>query len=349
VRFANRGAIDVYASKATIVNTVIVDNGGEPDVEAAGAGASLRLEYSAYGTVAASQSVAETIVTNACLSGVGADIFVGESLKLDTSSYNPVATDGMAQDATDYRDVAYGWQGGKNFSMGAYECPAPPTPEEAPVVAVVTNVWYHNRADGKYYPQVTLRFLGGNASLFETVTLQCDGNDYPLPQSCVDQLKTATTVGQEFVFGIDDAHWIPSGKDGFGFITGSPEEKAELMLFSVTNAARVAVKVVGEEHPITISSTPVAPVRTLKQKALSARSLPMTVTVPAQFEDFRVGEAISGRTTVPTSSTVYLYGCASLGGRWRSLGAVELDREGRFSVSVPSDVRFFRLNAEAAR
>jgi len=121
------------------------------------------------------------------------------------------------------------------------------------------------------------------------------------------------------------------------------------MLFSVVDPPRSSVVIIGQGHPIAISSTPVAPVRTSVQQALSARSLPLTVTVPASFEDFRVGESISGRTTVPTSATVILYGCAVLGGGWRSLGPVDLDAEGRFTASVPSDVRFFTLKAEVPR
>jgi len=354
VRFANRGAVSAYASRATIVNTVIADNGGEADVEAYGEGASLKLEYSAYGTVAASEAVKETIVTNACISGVEKSIFLGDTLLLDTSSPNPVASDGMEQDATDYRDVEYGWQFGTRYSMGAFECPAPPTPVDPPMVGISRVVWYHNRADGRYYPQITVRFLGGDASLFTTVTLRCDGKDYPLPQGCVDRLKKATTAGQEFVFGVDEAHWKPSANsaENFGYIVGwkTAAEKAELMLFSVEDPTRSSVTVIEEGHPIEIRSTAVAPVREESARTvLSACSLPMSVSMPAQFDDFRVGESISGRTTVPTSASVVLYGCTALGEAWRSLGPVELDAEGRFTVAVPSDVRFFQLKTEVPR
>jgi len=348
VRFANRGAVSVSGTRLALVNTVVADNGGAADVEAAGNG-SLTMACTAYGQVRASASVIATLVTNACLSGVGADVFRGNTLFLDTQAYNPVANEGRLQDATDYRNVHYGPEG--YASMGAYQCPAP---TDDPSVDIVNVAWYHNRGEGLYYPQVTLRFLGGDATRFSAVTLVCDGEEHALPSACVDRLKTATAPGQKFVFGVDESkgQWVPSKgtPEDFGYIVGwTAETKKEVMLFSVVDRARVAVTVVGTEHPVVLGSTAVAPLTAASPRRLSAGGLPMTVSVPAQFEDFRAGETISGRTMVPRSATVMLYGCAALGDDWVSLGQVEVDAAGRFTAFVPSESRFFQLKAEVLR
>ena len=102
-----------------------------------------------------------------------------------------------------------------------------------PVVEIVAIKWYHNRSDGLFYPQITLRFVGGDSSRIVRFALTCDGVDHELPASCVMVLRTAT-AGDEFVFGVDPATFVqyPGSPENWGFVP--PNDR----LFGVYDATR---------------------------------------------------------------------------------------------------------------
>ena len=102
-----------------------------------------------------------------------------------------------------------------------------------PVVEIAEIRWYHNRSDGLFYPQITLRFVGGDSSRIVRFIMTCDGVDHELPASCVMALRTAT-AGDEFVFGVDPASFVqyPGSPENWGFVP--PNDR----LFGVFDATR---------------------------------------------------------------------------------------------------------------
>ena len=107
------------------------------------------------------------------------------------------------------------------------------TPRPDPMVEIAEIRWYHNRSDGLFYPQITLRFVGGDPSRIVRFVLTCDGVDHELPAACVMALRTATT-GDEFVFGVDPATFVqyPGSPENWGFVP--PNDR----LFGVYDATR---------------------------------------------------------------------------------------------------------------
>lgn len=132
VRGSNGAAVAADRAKASLVNCVVVDN-GDTDITVFGDGSSFAAAYTAYGT--SRVAVGSSVATNACLSGLGAGIYRGGSLRLSSEKYNPVAALGLVQAAEDYDGVAYGSKP-QGYSMGAFECP---TPMDDPV-----NLWYNS-------------------------------------------------------------------------------------------------------------------------------------------------------------------------------------------------------------
>ena len=334
VRGANGSAVVADRAKATLVNCVVADN-GETDVSVFGEESSFSAAYTAYGT--ARVAVDSPVATNDCLSGLGAEIYRGGSLRLSSEKYNPVAALGLVQTALDHDGVAYGSKS-EGYSMGAFECP---TPKDDPVIEIVSVTWYHNRSDGLYYPRIEIRFVGGDASRISGVTLACEGTDHELPAADVTRLKTAT-VGQTFFFGVDP--------ESFTQFEGSPENWGVVQpkdrLFGVSEATRpvgFSVTVKG-----TLRIAEVVPIVESPRRMLAA-ARPRTVPVAARFLNFRVGEWISGQAESVTGAKITLFGCVALGSDWQEVGEIEMDDDGRFTAIVPEALRFFRLEAEVWR
>lgn len=334
VRGANGAAVVADQSQATLVNCVVADN-GETDVSVFGEGASFAAAYTAYGT--ARVQVGSPVTTNACLSGLGAEIYRGGSLRLSSEKYNPVAALGLVQTALDHDGVPYGSKS-EGYSMGAFECP---TPKDDPVIEIVDTAWYHNRSDGLYYPRLEIRFVGGDASRITGVTLTCGGTDHELPAADVARMKTAET-GQVFSFGVDPTTFkqYPNSPENWGFVP------SENRLFGVSDAARpVGFSVVVKG---TLRIAEVVPIVESPRRTLAA-TRPRTVPVVARFTDFRAGEWITGQVESATGAKITLFGCVALGSDWREVGEIETDGEGRFTAVVPEALRFFRLEAEVWR
>ena len=334
VRGAKGTAVVADSAPATLINCVIVDN-GETDISVFGEGASFTAAHTAYGT--ARVLVGLPVVTNACLSGLGAEIYRGGSLRLKSEKYNPVAALGLVQTALDHDGVVYGSKP-EGYSMGAFECP---TPKDDPVIEIVSVTWYHNRSDGLYYPRLEIRFGGGDAARITGVTLTCAGADYELPAADVARLKTAT-VGQTFFFGVDPTTFVqyPNSPANWGFVP--PANR----LFGVSDATRpigFSVTVKG-----TLQFSKVVPIVESPRRMLAA-DRPRTIPVTARFTDFRIGEWISGQVESVIGSKIALFGCAALGSVWQEIGEIERDGEGRFTAVVPKGLRFFRLEAEVNR
>jgi len=352
IRYANRGAVNAFSTETVLINTVVADNGDETDIEVFGEGANLWMTHSAYGTIVASEEVISMLVTNACISGVNSNVYRGTTLLLDVTTPNPVASEGMPQEATDYRDVDYGWQEGQHFSMGAFECPAPPDPPSDPVVDISNVAWYHNRADGKYYPRVTLKYVWGDATRIQSIRLMCGEQTYELTEAQMEEIRGATKFDQEFNIGVNTNRWVPSAGSGenFGYIIGTAAEKAEAMIFTVTDPTRSTVSVIGAENKVWAKAT-VAPVNSLPKTTVrrSVAMLSMAMPVAARFTEFSIGERLSGVAEVSAGAQVELYGCARLGEKWENLGVLDIDAEGRFTAAVPETARFFKLQAEVSR
>ena len=347
VRGSNGGAVDIYETDAQVVNCVVADNCGGTDISAttdAGGAATLAMRYTSYGTAEASETVAVT--TNACISGTGASVYRGTTLYLDSDSkYLPEAAEGLVQEAWDYDAVKYGSRP-QGYSMGAYECP---TPADEPKVEIVSTEWYHNRGDGLYYPRIFVRYLEGDALRITGLTLTCEGTDHELLEECVAELRTATTPGQIFVFGVNPDKFPVSydrtKRDGY-IIWDDPAEKERVMLFGEYKEMRPLELELEVKGTLRISE--VKSVATKTRRNL-ASALPQTVEVPARFEEFRIGERISGKAGTATNARVWLYGCAALGEEWDLVCELETDAEGRFEAEVPEGFFFFRLEAEVAR
>ena len=334
VRGAKGTAVVADGAPATLINCVIVDN-GETDISVFGEGSSFTAAHMAYGT--ARVLVGSPVVTNACLSGLGAEIYRGDSLRLKSEKYNPVAALGLVQTAMDHDGVAYGSKP-EGYSMGAFECP---TPKDDPVIEIVSVTWYHNRSDGLYYPRLEIRFVSGDASRITGVTLACEGTDHELPAADVTRLKTAT-VGHTFFFGVDPESFtqFEGSPENWGFVP--PKDR----LFGVSEATRpvgFSVTVKG-----TLRIAEVVPIVESPRRMLAA-ARPRTVPVTARFTDFRIGERISGQIESVIGSKIALFGCAALGLNWQVVGEIERDGEGRFTTVVPKGLRFFRLEAEVDR
>ena len=126
VRYSNLGAVDVYGAEAEIVNSVIVDNGEMmPDVQIGGAGASLKIDFSAFGRLVATDVESQGKVTQSdCLPDMDASIYRGGSLYLAMAGTNPAAVKGLPQSEEDHLKVRYGYDG-RGYAMGAFECPVP--------------------------------------------------------------------------------------------------------------------------------------------------------------------------------------------------------------------------------
>lgn len=169
------GAVDAYRANATLVNCVVVDNGPTDISVGGGEGAELVAEYTSYGRAEVS---AETpVTTNVCFSGRDKSIYLGESLYLDSiGAYLPEACEGIEQEAWDYDEVKYESRPAGR-SMGAFECPT------LTEIEIVSTTWYHNRSDGLYYPQIKIRFIGGDAHRIAGVTLTCGGVNHVRPVS----------------------------------------------------------------------------------------------------------------------------------------------------------------------
>ena len=338
VRGSNAGAVDACGSQVTLVNCVVADN-GEADISVFGDGASLRMDHTAYGRAAASVAVVAGVITNACISGIGASVFKGDALYLDSAAkYTPVAAEGLVQTALDHEGVAYGSRP-EGHSMGAYECA---TPMFDPVIVIKNVTWYHNRSTGYYYPRIEIEFVGGDARRIEGVTFMCDGEDHELPQDCVDQLKGATTPGQVFSFGVNPATFeqFASSPENWGFV---PEGDRLFGLYKKTRPVNIAVEMKAE-----LRVAEVTPVSALPKRML-ASTQKKTVPVPTQFTDFSVGESLSGRAEVMPGAKVRLLGCAALGDAWVVVGELAVDADGRFTTAVPEGLRFFKLEGEVAR
>ena len=334
VRGANGTAVLADRAPATLVNCVIADN-GETDISVFGEGSSFTAAHTAYGT--ARVQVGSPVETNACLSGLGAEIYRGGSLRLKSEKYNPVAALGLVQTALDHDGVAYGSKS-EGYSMGAFECP---TPKDDPVIEVVSVTWYHIRSEGLYYPKLEIRFVGGDASRITGVTLTCEGSDHELPAADVARLKTAED-GQVFSFGVDPATFrqYPNSPANWGFVP--PENR----LFGVYDATRPVGFSVAVKGTLRISE--VVPIAEGPRRTLAA-ARPRTIPVAARFTDFRAGEWISGQVESVTGAKITLFGCVALGSDWQEVGEIETDGEGRFTAVVPEGLRFFRLEAEVDR
>lgn len=336
VRGSNPNALDVYAAKLSLVNCVVADN-GRADISVTGAeNGAFDASFTAWGLAEIATGI--PLATNACLSGIGTSVYLNETLRLNAATrYNPVAAEGLVQTATDYEDVAYGSRP-EGFSMGAYECG---TPKYDPTVRIDEVVWYHNRTDGFYYPQIKMTVVDGDASRIEGVTLACGDTQYELPSNCVEQL-TAATAGQTFSFGVNPATFVvfEDDKPTAGFVP--PADR----LFGVSDKTRPVTLDV--EVTATLRLAEVTPVAQTVRTAL-ARTLSQQVPVAATFSDFSVGNGISGRTEVPFSAQVTLYGCTTLGSSWVDLGTVVPEADGTFAAEVPAAYHFFKLMAEVPR
>lgn len=333
VRGSNGGAVDAYRSKATLVNCVVVDNGATDVSVGGGEGAELVAEYTSYGRAEVAEGT--PVTTNACISGRDKSIYLGESLYLDSlGAYLPEACEGIEQEAWDFDGVKYGSRPAGR-SMGAFECPT------LTEIEIVSTTWYHNRSDGLYYPQIKIRFIGGDAHRIAGVTLTCGGVNHELPAADVARLRAAAT-GEVVSFGVDPATFVPypNSPASFGFVP--PENR----LFGIHDASRppeLAVTVKGTLRMAEVVTVPVAP------RLLTAARMPTTIPVRARFTEFRIGERLSGKIETAWDATVFLWGCASLGGEWKPVCPLEIDADGGFSTAVPDGLRFFRLEAEVAR
>ena len=334
VRGSNGAAVAADRAKASLVNCVVVDN-GDTDITVFGDGSSFTAAYTAYGT--SRVAVGSPVATNACLSGLGAGIYRGGSLRLSSEKYNPVAALGLVQAAKDYDGVAYGSKP-QGYSMGAFECP---TPKDDPVIEIVSVIWYHNRSEGLYYPRLQIRFVSGDSSRITGVTLTCAGKDHELPESDVAKLKAAE-VGQTFFFGVDPDTFkqYPNSPTNWGFVP--PENR----LFGVYDATRpIGFSVAVKE---TLRFSDVVPIVEVPQRMLVTER-PQTVPVIAKFTDFQGGEQLSGQVESVTGARIVLFGCASLDAVWQMVGEIKVDADGRFTTAVTEGLRFFRLEAEVAR
>ncbi|MCQ2388548.1 MAG: hypothetical protein MJ138_02425 [Kiritimatiellae bacterium] len=333
VRGSNRGAVDVYGASAALVNCLVADNNGETDVFVGGGdGTALVADHAAYGRAEVEEGV--PVSTNCCLSGVDATAYGGASLRLADDGYNPVAAQGLVQDALDYDGVPYGSRP-LGHSIGAFECATTTT------IEIVSTTWYHNRGDGLYYPRLEVRFVGGAGADVAGVTLICGGEEFDLPDSCMAQLRTAA-AGDVFWFGVDPETFVqyPGDPDRWGYVP--PENR----LFGVHDAKRpvsVSLAVKGVLRFAEIASVP----RTAR--SVSAAKLPAAVPVPAAFAEFRIGERLVGKIKPVANAKVVLWGCSELGGEWQKVGEVDVGEDGAFSSTVPEGMRFFRLEAEVAR
>ena len=336
VRGSNGTAVDAYQSKATLVNCIVVGNGTTDISVDGGAGAELVAEYTSYGRAEVAEGT--PVTTNACFSGRDKSIFLGTTLYLDSqTAYLSEASEGLVQEAWDFDGVKYGSRPA-GYSMGAYECG---TPTE---IEIMSTTWYHNRSDGLYYPQIEIRFTGGDASRITGVTLTCGGVDHELPAADVARLKVAS-ARDVLAFGVDPTTFVqyPNSPANWGFV---PPEPAGNRLFGVADPTRpiefsVAVKgTLRMAEVVTVSRT---------VRALTVAQMPTTVPVSARFAEFRVGERLSGSVDSVWNATVWLWGCASLGDEWQLVGELEVGADGSFSTVVPDGLRFFRLEAEVTR
>ena len=333
VRGSNGGAVDAYRSKATLVNCVVVDNGATDVSVGGGSGAELVAEYTSYGRAEVAEGT--PVTTNVCFSGRDKSIYLGESLYLDSlGAYLPEACEGIEQEAWDFDGVKYGSRPAGR-SMGAFECPT------LTEIEIVSTTWYHNRSDGLYYPQIKIRFIGGDAHRIAGVTLTCGGVNHELPAADVARLKAAAT-GEVVSFGVDPATFVPypNSPASFGFVP--PENR----LFGIHDASRppeLAVTVKGTLRMAEVVTVPVTP------RLLTAARMPTTIPVKARFTEFRIGERLSGKIEAAWDATVFLWGCASLGDGWKPVCPLEIDADGGFSTAVPDGLRFFRLEAEVPR
>ena len=333
VRGSNGGAVDAYRSKATLVNCVVVDNGATDVSVGGGSGAELVAEYTSYGRAEVAEGT--PVTTNACFSGRDKSIYLGESLYLDSlGAYLPEACEGVEQEAWDFDGVKYGSRPAGR-SMGAFECPT------LTEIEIVSTTWYHNRSDGLYYPQIRIRFIGGDAHRIAGVTLTCGGVNHELPETDVARLRAAAT-GEVVSFGVDPATFVPypNSPANWGFVP--PANR----LFGIHDASRppeFAVTIKGTLRMAEVVAVPVAP------RLLTAARMSTTIPVRARFTEFRIGERLSGKIEAAWDATVFLWGCASLGDGWKPVCPLEIDADGGFSTVVPDGLRFFRLEAEVAR
>lgn len=332
IRGSDRNAVDAYCSKAELVNCVVADNGGA-DVFVGG-DAELVADHTAYGRMEVSEGI--PISTNACLSGVGAQTYLGTTLYLDSlTRYNPVAALGLVQAATDFDDVPYGSRP-EGYSMGAYECKAL---KANPEFEIVSSTWYHDRSVGLYYPRLEIRFLDGDNSRLVGFTVTCGGVDHELPAECVSRLKTAAP-GEVLSFGVDPDSFVQyhASPANWGFVP--PESR----LFGMYDASRPL------SLSVSVTVTPrVAEVVTVPRKTVARTQLAKSVPVSARFTDFKIGERLSGHLDALAGAKVLLYGCETLGADWRLVGELEVDGDGAFTIAIPDGLRFFRLEAEVTR
>ena len=345
VRGSNQVAVDLYETDADVVNCVIADNGSGLDLAsttAEGGSADLTMLYTSYGRAGASETV--SITTNGCISGTDASVFRGETLLLNSlTNYLAEAAEGLVQEAYDYSGWAYGSHP-EGTSMGAYECP---TPKYDPIIEIVETEWFHNRGNGLYYPRITVKFVGGDAARITALTLKSESGDHELPQQCVDEMLMATN-GQLFVFGVDPDKFPKSysrtAHDGY-IIWSDPAEKERVMLFGEYESTRplqLELEVAGDVH-----FSEVVPV--FEEEREVSRDLPRTVEIPARFEEFAVGEKLTGRTAIRVGTTAMLQGCEKLGDEWIDVCLVEIDVLGRFETEVPEGLFFFKLVMEVPR
>lgn len=332
VRGSNGNAVDAYRSKATLVNCVVVDNGAT-DISVGGTGAELVAEYTSYGRAEVS---AETpVTTNACFSGRDASIYLGETLYLDSiGAYLPEACEGVEQESWDFDGVKYGSRPA-GYSMGAFECPT------LTEIEIVSTTWYHNRSDGLYYPQIKIRFIGGDAHRIAGVTLTCEGVNHELPEADVARLRAAAT-GEVVSFGVDPATFVPYPNSPTNFVFVPPANR----LFGVYEASRTNELTVAVKGTLRMAEVVTVPETT---RLKMAAQLPATVPVSARFTEFRVGERLCGAVDSAWNARVWLWGCASLGGEWKLVGELAVGADGTFSTAVPDGLRFFRLEAEVPR
>ena len=121
VRGSNQTAVDLLGATAEIVNCVVAGNG---ETDFLFVNSSVSVSRSAYGTLLNLDDVgadAPLAADDGNLPNRTAAIYAGDTLALDSTGFNPVASLGLAQDAADYDGVAYGSRPA-GFSMGAFEC-----------------------------------------------------------------------------------------------------------------------------------------------------------------------------------------------------------------------------------
>ena len=333
VRGSNCAAVDAYQSKATLVNCVVVDNGDVDISVGGGVGAELVAAYTSYGRAEVAEGT--PVTTNVCFSGRDKSIYLGESLYLDSiGAYLPEACEGVEQEAWDYDGVKYESRPAGR-SMGAFECPT------LTEIEIVSTTWYHNRSDGLYYPQIKIRFIGGDAHRIAGVTLTCGVVSHELPEADVARLRAAAT-GEVVSFGVDPAPFVPypNSPANWGFV---PTENRLFGVVDPTRPIGFSVAVRGTLRMAEVVAVP----KTTRLKTVA--QLPATVPVSARFAEFRVGERLSGAIDSVWHATVWLWGCASLGDEWKLVGELEVGADGTFSTAVPDGLRFFRLEAEVAR